>query len=337
MSAVGELVQGERRGRWLVAAVACAAAMAWAAAPARAADCTIPGHAADHLRQRHRPAAGRLQRQRDRRVLPAVAGAGQRGAQRARRSARTARAHRLRLPGVGATRCRTRPPVASAGPRRRTAVRASPYTLTHQHHRCQLLHRRRRVLTYVNGTTDVGRPATRFVAVRQPGRLAALYEAADLYVAGNDAGVGLPRPRPAPPGRRHQRGAGSSARLVRAHAVGPLPGGALRQRRVQRRGQHDASAPIQRHDRLRRSLDNGVGVQWDITSLASSAPARPSHTTWRFQPLLAARRSPCHGGARSQGQTATVDGHGAQQRRQPGPRPLGALRDRRRQPGRAAR
>src|SRR6478736_5343970 len=43
MSAVGELVQGERRGRWLVAAVACAAAMAWAAAPARAVDYTIPG------------------------------------------------------------------------------------------------------------------------------------------------------------------------------------------------------------------------------------------------------------------------------------------------------
>ena len=38
MSAVGELVQGERRGRWLVAAVACAAALAWAAAPARAVD-----------------------------------------------------------------------------------------------------------------------------------------------------------------------------------------------------------------------------------------------------------------------------------------------------------
>ena len=43
MSAVGELVQGERRGRWLVVAVACAAVLAWAAAPARAADATIPG------------------------------------------------------------------------------------------------------------------------------------------------------------------------------------------------------------------------------------------------------------------------------------------------------
>src|SRR3954451_1068355 len=43
MSAVRELVQGERRRRWIVAAVACAAAMAWAAAPARAVDYTIPG------------------------------------------------------------------------------------------------------------------------------------------------------------------------------------------------------------------------------------------------------------------------------------------------------
>src|SRR3954452_3756758 len=43
MSAVRELVQGERRRRWMAAAVACAAAMAWAAAPARAVDYTIPG------------------------------------------------------------------------------------------------------------------------------------------------------------------------------------------------------------------------------------------------------------------------------------------------------
>src|SRR5204863_5085861 len=34
--------QGERRGRWLVGAAACAAALAWAA-PARAVDYSIPG------------------------------------------------------------------------------------------------------------------------------------------------------------------------------------------------------------------------------------------------------------------------------------------------------
>ena len=42
MSAVGELVQGGRGGRWLAGAAACLAALMWAA-PARAIDYTIPG------------------------------------------------------------------------------------------------------------------------------------------------------------------------------------------------------------------------------------------------------------------------------------------------------
>ena len=43
MSAVGEPVHAERRSRWLAAAVACVAVMAWAAAPAHAATGFIDG------------------------------------------------------------------------------------------------------------------------------------------------------------------------------------------------------------------------------------------------------------------------------------------------------
>ena len=41
---MGELVQGERRGRRLAGAVACAAALALSVAPAHAADAAIPGN-----------------------------------------------------------------------------------------------------------------------------------------------------------------------------------------------------------------------------------------------------------------------------------------------------
>ena len=81
MSAVGELVQGERRGRWLVAAVACGGPARALGRPGAGDGRGDPRKPADHLRQRQRSAAGRVRRQPYRRVLLSGGGTRQRGAE----------------------------------------------------------------------------------------------------------------------------------------------------------------------------------------------------------------------------------------------------------------
>ena len=68
--------------------------------------------------------------------------------------------------------------------------------------------------------------------------------------------------------------AGSSGRLVEQTPWSHYQEGRV-QRRLRRRRQHRPDAPgLQRHDRSRRSLDNGVGVQWDFpTPALTLAPA----------------------------------------------------------------
>ena len=152
MSAVGELVQGERRGRWLVAAVACMAAMAWAAAPARAADTRSPGspltiYANDNGQlQVASPAAPPASSSR-RRWQPANA-----GLNIAQTAGGTTPARRLRLPGT--TFMPDTPPAVTGN-----GSAEHPWTLTTSYPLARpvpIRRPRRGELTYVNGTTDVG-------------------------------------------------------------------------------------------------------------------------------------------------------------------------------------
>ena len=335
MSAVGELVQGERRGRWLVAAVACAAALAWAAAPARAADAVDPRHAADHLRQRQRPAAGRVRRQRDRRVLPAVAGAGERGAERRRRP-QTAPSP---LTVYGFRAARRSPPACCARRVTGDGSAGNPWVLD---------------TSYTTDTPDTNLPIvvneTAHLRQRHDGRRRPLHAGRTSPTTrctgralrgrrtstspATTPGVGFLDPGPPRPGRRHQRRPpGSSARLVeQSRRVGPLPGGRATSDVFGVVGSTDTGA-LQRHDRSRRSSTTASACSGTSPTWPRNAPGQTFHVIWRFSHFSAldAQRSPP---AQVTGQDR--DGHGdrAQRRRQPGSRALGALRDRRRQPGR---
>ena len=304
MSAVGELVQGERRGRWLVAAVACVAARR--GRPRRRARSTArdPRHAADDLRQRQRAAAGRLHRQRHRRVLPGVAGAGERRGNVAAVTDSDAVRAPSTAPRVPRQRRATRPrsrtvtgdgsagnPWDARGPTTRTS---SPALESDVHVD--------ETLTYVNGTTDVGVSFTASTAADNPRVAAALYEAADLYVAGDDAGRRLPRLGPAAPGRRHQPGRGqlgvaSSRPTPWSHYQESFYNSvysviAATATDARRRTFNDTVNPT--------LVDNDVGVQWDFAERGErrrrqDVPARPgaSATSSRARPIGHARhRSP---------------------------------------------
>ena len=82
MSAVGELVQGERRGRWLAVAVVSLSMLVLWAAPARATDYTIPGNPltvyANDAGQLQVAFTGSATGE----FYPGIAGAGQRGRER---------------------------------------------------------------------------------------------------------------------------------------------------------------------------------------------------------------------------------------------------------------
>ena len=134
--------------------------------------------------------------------------------------------------------------------------------------------------------TSTGRrtSASSYTRRRQPttpvsGRL---YEAADLYVAGDDAGVGLPRPRPSAPGRRHQR----RPRAARAASSRQTPWSHYQEAYYDTSSASPATATARRPsftDTIDPALvDNGVGVQWDFAKPGRERPARPSPTTWRF-------------------------------------------------------
>ena len=187
------------------------------------------------------------------------------------------------------------------------------------------------VLTYVNGTTDVGvQFALEAFDNAVTGRL---YEAADLYVAGNDAGVGSLDPGPPLQVGGINAAAGSSARLVQGtpawnhyqesfyDSVYSVIGAST-----------DISAP-NLSDTVNASLgDNDLGVQWNFADVAVGAPQVYS-TTWRFKHFTALEL-----GSDLDDSNDGPDRHGhrrrAQRRRQPRSGPRGALLDRRREPRR---
>ena len=154
-----------------------------------------------------------------------------------------------------------------------------------------------------------------------------LYEAADLYVAGDDAGVGFLDPGPPLQVGGVNAAAGSSARLVQG-----TPAWSHYQESFYDSvysvidGSTNTSAP-NFSDTIDPALgDNDVGVQWDFASLAIDAGPDLLHDL-ALQPLLRAR--PQRGPDAGDRQDRDGDRDRAQRRRRPGSRTRGALLDRR--------
>ena len=328
MSAVGELVLGERRGRWLVAAAACAGLLALSAAPGAGDGRGDPRNPADHLRQRQRSAAGRVRQQPYRRVLlsgrAAPASAGLNIA-----TTDAAAPGPFEVDGfLGSSFTSVSAPDASAV----TAARATRGSLSTSYQ-----------TDAPNTGSNVRRRRDPYVRERHDRRGCAVHRDVQRRQSRRCSCPRLRGRRPLRRRERRRRRASSiPARPARWAAstrprearVGSsssrpwdaLPGGAI-QRRVQRRRHRPGR--LQRHDRLRRcsttaSACSGTRQPW------LRGPANPPDDV-ALQPLHRPDLTP-RGGCRSaQGQIATATVDGAQQRRQPGSRPPRALRDHRAQ------
>jgi hypothetical protein len=297
---VDELVLGERRGRWMVAAVACLVVMAWAAAPARAVDYTIPGspltvYAND---------AGQLQ----------VAFTGSATGEFCCGALAPASA------GVNVATSTNPPALTVYGPQSLTnsliqeANRPSPgvtgdgsagnpYTLTLNLTDGAFFHLQE-VLTYVNGSTDVG---VRFVLQAFDNAVTGrLYEAADLYVAGDDQGTGFADPGPPFAVGGVNQAVGSSVRLIQGAPAWDHYQESFYDSVFQViKNSTDSSAPSL-SDTVNPSLaDNDLGVQWNFANVSSNPQGQTFTATWRFKHftplalgLIAATRA--------EGQNATV-------------------------------
>ena len=279
MSAMDERVLGERRGRWMVAAVACAAAMAWAAAPARAVDYTIPGspltvYAND---------AGQLQvaftGSANGEFFPGTLGPASAGVNVASETNPSAPPpQQLTVYGFRGSdplvQDANRPSPGLAG----DGSAANPYTLT-LNLDAGLLHVQE-VLTYVNGTTDVGvRFALDAFDNAATGRL---FEAADLYVAGNDQGVGFLDPGPPLQVGGINQAAGSSARLVQGTPAWSHFQESFYDSVYSVIAGSTSTAAPDFSDTVNPALgDNDVGVQWNFANVQFGVPQTFS-TTWRF-------------------------------------------------------
>jgi hypothetical protein len=289
MRAVRELVQGERRGRWIVPAVACAAAMAWAAAPARAVDYTIPGspltvYAND---------AGQLQvaftGSTNGEFFPGTLGPASAGVNVASETNVASLPQPLTVYGFRGSAPlvqdanRPSPGVTGAG------SAASPYTLT-INLAAGLLHVQE-VLTYVNGATDVG---VRFTL-----------EAADLYVAGDDQGVGFLASGPPLQVGGINQAAGSSARLVQGTPAWDHYQESFYDSVYSVIAASTNTAAPNLSDTVNPALgDNDLGVQWNFANVPSAPPGQTFATTWRFSHFSALDLSATP--AQVTGKTATV-------------------------------
>jgi hypothetical protein len=131
-----------------------------------------------------------------------------------------------------------------------------------------------------------------------------LYEAADLYVAGNDAGVGfLDVGSPRQVGGINQA-AGSSGRLVEqtpwAHyqegRYGDVFSAAGNSDRTAQ-GFNDTTEPA--------LVDNGVGAQWNFPAMPAGANVQTASVVWRFRHFTPLQLT-LAAATRAIGQTATV-------------------------------
>jgi hypothetical protein len=180
---------------------------------------------------------------------------------------------------------------------------SSPYTMTINMDAGGLLHIQE-VLTYVNGTTDVG---VRFTLQAFDNAVTGrLFEAADLYVSGDDRGIGFFGPGPPRQVGGVNQTVGSSARLIEG-----TPAWDHYQESFYDsvysviRSSTDISAPSL-SDTVNPALgDNDLVAQWNFAGLSSNPPGQTYATTWRFRhftPLLLSLAA----ATRAEGQIATV-------------------------------
>jgi hypothetical protein len=178
----------------------------------------------------------------------------------------------------------------------------SPYTLTVNLDAGGNIHIQK-VLTYVNGTTDVGVSYTlRAFDNNVVGRL---FEAADLYVSGDDRGTGFFDAGPPRQVGGINQGVGSSGRLVEATPWQHYQESNYGEVFSVIRKSTDTGAPNFTDTVDPTLLDNGVGVQWNIGTVDSSNPVT-FRTTWRFRhftPLALSLAS----ATKAEGQIATVN------------------------------
>jgi hypothetical protein len=304
MRAVGEPVHAERRGRWLVVMVVGLAMLAWTAAPAGAATGFIDGTPLNI----YADDTGRLQVAFDGSatgeffspgLAPANAGLNVAVARV------NAPADPFTVYGfLGTPFTATSAPVLGGD-----GSPGNPWTLDagYQGTGSGLDIFVGQHISYVNGTTDVNvsysvvNPISNDVNVQ-----ARLYEAADLYVAGSDAGAGILDPGPPRQVGGVNQAAGSSGRLVEQtpwshYQEGPygdvfsVAGNSDRTAT----GFNDTTDPA--------LVDNGAGVQWDFPSIAvtPSAPPQTVSVTWRFKHFTPLQLT-LSAATRATGQTATV-------------------------------
>jgi hypothetical protein len=299
----GELVHGWRRGRWLAAAVGCM--LVWAA-PAQAADTVIDGSPLNiYANDQGQLQVGFDGSSTGEFFLPSLSPAnggvnvavgpggnagpfmvfGFLGAPFTQPAA-------LTITGDGSP---GNPWVLSTNFRAHNPNANQDVTIAEQ-------------VSYVNGTTDV---KVTYAVINSADTTTAtlnvrVYETADLYVAGNDAGVGFLDPGPPRQVGGINQAAGSSGQLVEQTPawthyqegrfgdvfaiVGNTDQNAI--------GFNDTVDPT--------LVDDGVGVQWDFPDLAPGpAGAQIVSTIWRFKhftPLQLALAA----ATRATGQTATV-------------------------------
>jgi hypothetical protein len=180
----------------------------------------------------------------------------------------------------------------------------APYTLTINLSDGGFLHVQE-VLTYVNGTTDLGVQFT--LQAFDNAVTGRLFEVADLYVAGDDRGVGFLDPGPPLQVGGVNPAAGSSGRLVQGSPAWD---------RYQEsyygdvfsvvQGSTDTSAASFSNTVDPTLLDDGVGAQWNFAGISSNAPGTTYTATWRFRhftPLALSLAAT----TRAEGQIATVN------------------------------
>src|SRR3954451_20167847 len=301
MSAVRELVQGERRRRWIVAAVACAAAMAWAAAPARAVDYTIPGSPltvyANDAGQLQVAFAGSANGE----FFPGTLAPASAGVNVAAETNVAPLPQPLTVYGFRGSdplvQDTNRPSPGLTG----DGSAASPYTLTINLD-AGLLHVQE-VLTYVNGTTDVGVRFT--LEAFDNAATGRLFEAADLYVAGNDQGVGFLDPGPPLQVGGINQAAGSSPRLVQGTPAWSHYQESFYDSVYSVIAASTNTAAPNLSDTVNPALgDNDLGVQWNFANVPSAPPGQTFSTTWRFSHFSALDLTATP--AQVTGKTATV-------------------------------
>jgi hypothetical protein len=301
MSAVGELVQGERRGRWLAGAAACAAVLGLSAAPARAADAVIPGNPLTIYANDNGQLQVRFPGSDTGEFFPPAAAPANAGLNIALTDSISPGPFEIH--GFLGTTFNpdTLPALSGNG------SAASPWTLTTSYRTgspgSNPNIRVEQTLTYVNGSTDV---TARYVVVNNSDTSTLrvrVYQAADLYVAGNDIGVGFLDPGPPRQVGGINQAQGSSGRLVEL-----TPWSAFQEAQyndvfdVVRNT--DQNAPGFNNTTDPALLDNGAGVQWDIASLANNT-SQTFQVVWRFRrfnPLTLALAS----ATQVTGQQATV-------------------------------